>query len=188
MGFAKNISPRGALSDIVAIFKEKQDYKLLFFLAAAVPPILLVTMFYNDAKRLNKLPPPEVFYFESWDATRNYQDIVAEREGRLKLREALLEERRQKYKLLGRASGIDVDKIEAETAAAREKVAKERQAFEKQILERAAERQKLLEAQDAEIQKKLAPQSNSKTSARPATDVPAAADNTDANNTDNDTQ
>lgn len=150
---------------------------MLFFLAAAIPPILVVTMFVNDAKRLNKLPPPEVFYFESWDATRNYQDIVGEREERLKLREALLEERRQKYRVLGRASGIDVDKIESETAATREKVARERQAFEKQILERAAERQKLLEAQDAEIQKKLAPVTSSKPITSPSNASDQKADN-----------
>lgn len=155
MGFAKNISPRGAFADIIAIFKEKQDYKALFFLAAAVPPILLVTMFYNDMARLNKLPPPEVFYFESWDQTRNYQDIVDARESRLKLREALLEERRQKYKVLGRASGIDVDKIDAQTAEKRARVAKERAAFEKEILENAAERRKELEKRNAELVKAL---------------------------------
>lgn len=155
MGFAKNISPRGAFADIVAIFKEKQDHKALFFLAAAIPPILLVTMFYNDAARLNKLPPPKVFYFESWDATRNYQDIVAERNARLKLREALIEERRQKYKVLGRASGIDVDKIDAETAQKRKQVAKKRAAFEKQILENAAKRQKELELKNAALEKAL---------------------------------
>lgn len=160
MSFVKNISPRGAFSDIVAIFKEKQEHKSLFFLAAAIPPILIVTMFVNDAKRLNKLPPPEVFYFESWDASRNYLDIVAEREERLRLREALLEERRQRYKALGRASGIDVDKIDAETAQARENIAKERQAFEKQIIERAAQRQKELEAHNAEIEKQLTSEPN----------------------------
>lgn len=151
MSFAKNISPRGAFGDLMGVLREKQDYKLLFFLAAAVPPLLIITMFFLDQERLNKPPPPEVFYFESWDKSRNYQDIVADREDRLRLREALLEERRQKYKALGRASGIDVDKIDRETAAAREKVAKERAAIEKQIIEKAAERQKELERKDALI-------------------------------------
>lgn len=152
MSFAKNISPRGAFSDLMGVLRAKQDYKALFFLAAAVPPLLIITMFFLDQERLNKPPPPEVFYFESWDKSRNYQDIVAEREARLRLREALLEERRQKYKTLGRASGIDVDKIDRETAAAREKVAKERAALEKQLIENAAERQKELERKDALIQ------------------------------------
>ncbi len=155
MSFAKNISPRGAIGDLISIIKEKQDYKGLFFLAAAIPPILLVIMFVNDAKRLNKLPPPEVFYFESWDATRNYQDIVAERKTRLKLKEALIEERRQKYKVLGQASGLNVEKIEAETAQKREQVAKERAAFEKQIIENAAKRQKELEQRNTELEKIL---------------------------------
>lgn len=152
MSFAKNISPRGAFGDLMGVLREQQDYKVLFFLAAAVPPLLIITMFFLDQERLNKPPPPEVFYFESWDKSRNYQDIVAEREARLRLREALLEERRQKYKTLGRASGIDVDKIDRETAAAREKVAKERAALEKQLIENAAERQKELERKDAIIE------------------------------------
>lgn len=148
MSFLKNISPRGAFGDLIGVLREKQDYKALFFLAAAIPPALVVTMFFLDQERLNKQPPPEVFYFESWDKSRNYQDIVADREDRLRLREALLEERRQRFKALGRASGIDVDKIDAETAEAREKVAQERAALERQIRARAAERQKELERQD----------------------------------------
>jgi len=155
MSFAKNINPRGAVGELFALLKEKQDHKFLFLIAAAVPPILLVTMFYLDADRLNKPPKPEIFYFESWDSSRNYQDIVAERKARLKLKEALIEERRQKYKILGRASGIDVEKIDRETKAAREKTLKERAAFEKQIIERAAERQKELEAKNATISKQL---------------------------------
>lgn len=155
MAFFKNISPRSAFGDIVDILREKQDYKALFFAAASVPPILLVTMFYLDAERLNKPPPPTIFYVKSWSLDRSYEDIVVERAERLRLREALLEERRQKYKVLGRASGIDVDKIDAETEAARAKVARERAAFERGILERAAERQKELQAQNEELHKRL---------------------------------
>ena len=153
MSFAKKISPRGAFSDIVTLLREKQEHKALFFLAAAVPPIMLVTMFYLDAERLNKRPPPKVFYINSWDATRSYEEIIAERADRIKLREALEEERRQKYKTLGRASGIDVDKIDQETAGARAKVIKERAAYEKTLRKNAAKRQKELEAKNAEIEK-----------------------------------
>ena len=152
MSFAKNISPRGAFGDLMGVLRAKQDHKALFFIAAALPPALIITMFILDQERLNKAPPPEIFYFESWDKSRNYQDIIAERDARLRLREALLEERRQRYKALGRASGIDVDKIDKETAAAREKVAKERAALEKQLRENAAERQKELERKDALIE------------------------------------
>ncbi len=144
MSFVKKISPSGAFNDIVAIFRDEQQHKWLFFMAAAIPPALLILALYFDSERLSKRPPPEIFYFESWSAERSYDEVLAERPARKALRDAFEEEKRQNFKALGRASGIDVDKIERDTAAAREQLAKERDDLEKRLVRDAqARKQKL---------------------------------------------
>ena len=62
---------------------------------------------------------PEVTYIESWPADRSIKEIVASNLERQKAEDEQEAKIREAYKALGRASGMDVDRIEREAEAAR---------------------------------------------------------------------
>jgi hypothetical protein len=119
MSFFKTISPARGAGDLISYLREDRPYKLPLFLAACVPPIMMVMMFYWDAMDKAKPPPPEVMYFESWPLTRSIEESKAAiaKTGAEKTRQ--LEATREAYKALGRATGMDVDAIERQAAADR---------------------------------------------------------------------
>ena len=87
-----------------------------------------------------KPPPPTVTYFESWPADRSLAETKAAIAERQKLKDALMEKQRQSYKALGRAVGMDVEKIEREANALR------RQAAQTEATKKAQENAKQLDA------------------------------------------
>jgi hypothetical protein len=119
MSFFKTISPSRGAGDLIAYLREDRPYKLPLFLAACVPPLMMVMLFYWDAMDKAKPPPPEVMYFESWPLSRSIEESKAAiaKTGAEKTKQ--LEASRQAYKALGRATGMDVDAIERQAAADR---------------------------------------------------------------------
>jgi hypothetical protein len=114
MSFKDDISPTGALRDIFEYFRADRPMKPFMVIAACIPPVLLFYMISLDAFEKNIPPPPTVTYVESWPIDRSIEEskiAIAERQ---KLKDALMEKQRQSYKALGRAVGMDVEKIERE--------------------------------------------------------------------------
>ncbi len=117
MAFFKTISPARGASDLISYLREDRPYKLPLFLAACIPPAIIVFMFHRDALEKATPPPPTVTYFESWPLTRTIEESKAAvaKNGEEKTRQ--LEASKEAYKALGRATGMDVDAIEREAKA-----------------------------------------------------------------------
>jgi hypothetical protein len=117
MSFFKDISPRRAAADLIAFLRADRPYKWFLLVAACVPPILIYLTIAMDFKALNVAPPPTVTYFESWPADRSIEESKAAIAARQIQKDAMLEAQRQRYKAMGRASGMDVERIEREAMA-----------------------------------------------------------------------
>lgn len=140
MSFKDDISPVGAVRDIFAYFRADRPLKPFLIIASCVPPVLLFYMISLDAGEKSIPPPPTVTYFESWPADRSLAETKAAIAERQKLKDALMEKQRQSYKALGRAVGMDVEKIEREANALR------RQAAQTEATKKAQENAKQLDA------------------------------------------
>jgi hypothetical protein len=119
MAFFQDISPTKAGGDLIAYLREDRPHKYSLMVAAFIPALLMVALFYYDAKAKAKPPPPTVTYFESWPLSRTREESLAAIMKRKAERDAFLEEQRQGYKRMGRALGMDVEKIEQEAAKIR---------------------------------------------------------------------
>jgi hypothetical protein len=119
MAFFRDISPRRAGQDLLAVFRDSGRNSPLILLAACLPASIMVATFYFDAKAKSKPPPPEVLYFESWPATRTVEESRAAIMKRQAERDAFNEKKRESYKALGRMMGMDVEEIEREAARIR---------------------------------------------------------------------
>jgi hypothetical protein len=130
--FFRRAHPVTGLRDLRDQLVRPQPYKWrILALSAAMTFSMFYVMFAQEAKGPPR--PPEIIYFDSWSANRSDAEIIAgnikatrEREQREAAEAASQERIRQMYKALGRASGMDVDKIEREAKAeqAREAAAK----------------------------------------------------------------
>jgi hypothetical protein len=119
MAFLQDISPTRAGIDIIAYLREDRPHKYSLLLLACIPAIIMVAIFYFDAKAKATPPPPGVTYFESWPATRTREESLADITKRQIVEDAFLEKQRQGYKKLGRALGMDVERIEQDAARIR---------------------------------------------------------------------
>lgn len=116
MSFWKDISPSGAVSDLLSYLREKRDHNLLFIIAACLPPAIMIYTFQTDANRKSIPPPPQVVYFESWPATRSRDESLQAITKRQLEKDVYLEKKRQDYEKLGRMIGMDVEQIKREAA------------------------------------------------------------------------
>jgi hypothetical protein len=119
MAFLQDISPSRASGDFIAYLKADRPYKYSMLIVACIPAIIMVITFYLDAKAKATPPPPTITYFESWPATRSREESLAAITKRQAGKDAFLEKQRQGYKKLGRALGMDVEKIERDAARIR---------------------------------------------------------------------
>lgn len=114
MSFLKDASPTGAAYDLIAYLRQKRDHNILFWIAATLPPIIMIYMFQTDASRKSTPPPPTVTYFESWPASRSREESIQSISERQAKKDAFLEKKRQGYEKLGRMMGMDVEEIKRE--------------------------------------------------------------------------
>lgn len=117
------VSPTGAITDFIEVFREAGPKRWRTMLLAAATTGLLFWMLTHDTWR-GPPPRPKVTYINSWPLTRSdkqrhdfitanqkFNDVRAAEQARSE------EELRQMYKAVGRASGMDVDRIEREAKA-----------------------------------------------------------------------
>jgi hypothetical protein len=119
MAFLQDISPTRASGDIIAYLKADRPYKYTLMFVACIPAIIMVATFYLDAKAKATPPPPTITYFESWPASRTKEESLAAITKRQVEKDVFLEKQRQGYKKLGRALGMDVERIEQDAAKIR---------------------------------------------------------------------
>ena len=131
------ISPKfdvaGGLGDFWTEIRRPQPYRLPILLASCAFPAFFLYFF---AQERVYAPPetPDIVYITSFAPDRTDEEIIASnienqerKEARQRLLEAQIEKRREMYRALGQATGIDTDKMEAEIAEdrAREEAATE---------------------------------------------------------------
>ena len=136
MAYWQKINPVGAIGDFITVFRAAGRNR---WRISAVALATTVGIFSIMAQESWVIPPPkpELTFITSWRADRTDAEIVASNLENQRIKEAKAaleaknaEEIRQMYKTLGRYSGMDVDKIEAQARAdeAAEKAAKAQQA------------------------------------------------------------
>jgi pyrimidine deaminase RibD-like protein len=119
----KDVSPKGAVSDFIAVFRDAGPNRWRIALAAAGCTALTFSLLTREEHRIPQRLPT-ITYINSWREGRSDAEIEAgnianqkmkEKEAAEAARDA--QETRDLYKALGRASGMDVDAIEAKAKA-----------------------------------------------------------------------
>jgi hypothetical protein len=114
MGILKDASPRAGIADLYHYIRQKREHNLLLWFISALPICLVLITFQLDAMEKSLPPPPTVTYFESWPADRSLEETMAAIKKRQAEKDKFLEKKRQDYKSIGRALGMDVEAIEKE--------------------------------------------------------------------------
>jgi hypothetical protein len=117
------VSPKGAMEDFAEVVRQAGPNKWrIAVLSALATGGMFSVMWMEGAQG----PParPKVTYITSWPAHRSDAEIIASNQANQRRKEALAAEQakreeavRQMYKDLGRASGMDVEAIEAKAKA-----------------------------------------------------------------------
>lgn len=121
MSFWSDISPTGAASDLLQVWRENPHRWQVLAVASAMT-FILMWVFVPESQRVEPRRPT-VTYITSWSADRTEEEIIASNlanqqlQDRLDAEAAAREERRKElYRALGRATGLDVDAMEREIA------------------------------------------------------------------------
>lgn len=121
MTIFRDASPRKAGSELLAVLTEKRSDRWPVLLAACLPPAAIFFLVNNDVNRHSQKPEKEVIYFESWPSTRSREESLASNIERQKSKDIMMARQREAYKALGRAAGLDVERMEREALDAEAK-------------------------------------------------------------------
>ena len=131
MSYWQKINPTGALADFRTVFRDAGPKRWPVAIVAASITIGIFSIMAAESWRKPRALP-EVTYIKSWPLDRTEEETRAfiaanqkEKDARQAEIEAYEKEGRELWANLGKASGMDVDKIkrEAEAERAREKAA-----------------------------------------------------------------
>lgn len=125
MSIFRDVSFVGAGADLIIFLRTPRQHRWLLVILACAPPAFIVLLFNLDVLEVTRPGPPEVTYIESWPADRSIKEIVASNLARQKIEDEQEAKIREAYKALGRASGMDVDRIEREAEESRAAKAKQ---------------------------------------------------------------
>lgn len=125
MSIFRDVSFVGAGADLITFLRTPRQHRWLLVILACAPPAFIVMLFNLDVLEVTRPGEPEVTYIESWPADRSIKEIVASNLARQKIEDEQQARIREAYKALGRASGMDVERIEREAEAARAAKAKQ---------------------------------------------------------------
>lgn len=142
MSFFKRFNPVPGVKDFWHEFRRPNPHRWPVLAASMA---ITGTIFYAFASERTYIPPasPEVTYITSYSPDRTDEEIVAsnianqQRQDALAARQREREElRRSMYRELGRATGIDVDTIEAQAEAERAQEAAQEQQRQAELMGR----------------------------------------------------
>lgn len=119
----RNVNPVGAIADFRTVYEQAGTNRWRFALAALAVTAGVFSIMWQEEVR-GPPPRPKVTLITSWPADRTDAEILAsnienqKRKDRLAAEQAKRDEEvRGIYKAIGRASGMDVDAIEARAKA-----------------------------------------------------------------------
>jgi hypothetical protein len=135
MRWSTRFNPRGGIEDFLSYWRQPTPYRWQILGASVALTFTIMVLFIPESQR--KAPErPHVTYISTFAPDRTDEEIIASnRENQVRQdelraqREALEERKKEMYRNLGRATGIDVDAMqeridreqaEAEAAAARQ--------------------------------------------------------------------
>lgn len=133
MRYLKHFNPAGGLADFWAVFRQPNPYRWRILALSVLATYGLLYAITHESSFAPPKPPP-VTYITTYAPGRSDAEIIASNIAHEKRRDAIeaqarkrAEARKDMYRALGRATGLDVDAMEAEIAArkARAKTAKE---------------------------------------------------------------
>ena len=124
MSIFSGVDVFGSGSDLIRYLRERRQHRWLLAILACAPPAFIILLFNLDILDISKPGEPEVTYIESWPADRSLKEIIESNLARQKVKDEQEARAREAYKALGRAAGMDVDKIEREAEAERAAKAK----------------------------------------------------------------
>ena len=143
MSYWQKINPTGAIADFRAVFREAGPKRWPVALVAASITIGIFSIMAAESWRVPR-PLPEVTYIKSWPLDRTEEETKAfiaanqkEKDAREAAIEAYEKEGRELWATLGKASGMDVDKIKREDEAERARKEAEEKAKTEAILKQA---------------------------------------------------
>lgn len=125
MSYWQKINPTGAIADFRAVFRDAGPKRWPVALVAASITVGIFSTMAAESWKMPR-PLPKVTYINSWPIDRTQAESRAFVEANQKLKdeqqariEAYEAEGRKLWSTLGRASGMDVDKLEAQAEAER---------------------------------------------------------------------
>ncbi|MCY7280099.1 MAG: hypothetical protein LH610_04240 [Sphingomonas bacterium] len=100
-------SPRAALRDFVAVFRDgdNRDRVLGLTLSVLVTIIILIVFFVDS--QINTAPPPQITYVQDYKPGRTDADIIADQEKDEAQRVAAAKERQRQFQKLEKQFGIE---------------------------------------------------------------------------------
>ncbi|MFU7528717.1 hypothetical protein [Qipengyuania sp. ASV99] len=152
-------NPAPGVKDFWSEFRKPNPYRVPILLASTAPFALI--FYWLAGETVYKVPdPPTITYITTFDAARSDAEIIAsnvENQEVKDLREAreaeIAERKRELYKALGAAAGMDVEEIERRADARRAAEAAAEQARREELFGRGTNEQ----ADDSEAESTAAP-------------------------------
>lgn len=122
-GYWQDVSPRGAIADLVTVFRQAGDNRWRIAALAAACTFAIFSMIWHEGGK-GPPRPPKITFIRTFAADRPDAQIAASNLANQHVQDALAaaqarrdEEVRHIYKTIGRASGMDVDAIDAKARA-----------------------------------------------------------------------
>jgi len=122
MSFWRRISPRRAVEDFAGEWRQPTPYRWQILGLAVAGTFAMMILFIPKSERIEPRHP-DVTFIASWRADRGDDEIVASNIENQKRKDAVaaieqqrVELRKDMYRALGQASGLDTDKMEADIA------------------------------------------------------------------------
>lgn len=129
MSFLKNANPVGAFSDFRAVYRDAGSRRWPIMAVSLLTTLGIFSIMAGESWTMPRALP-KITYINSWPADRTEEEtraFIAEnqarKEERAALEQAASDEGKQVWKTLGKVSGIDVERIEAEAEADRKAAA-----------------------------------------------------------------
>lgn len=142
MSFLKNVKPAGAVADFRQVFRDAGSHRWWIAILAALTTVGVFSIMNQSWKKERMLP--QITYITAWPADRTAAEtkaFIAENQKRKEAREKLEAEQarlgQQLWMSVGRASGVDVDKIKQQADADQAKAAAEAKARTDAILKQS---------------------------------------------------
>ncbi len=118
MSFVTRFNPKGGITDFWTEFKKPTPYRVPILLAS-IAPVALLMWWASEEQYMIAPEPPEVTYITTFAADQTDEEIMAKSAARQKIMdarraelEAIAERKREIYRELGRATGVDVSDTE----------------------------------------------------------------------------